>query len=51
MKCAKCGRNSGLFRRKCPACKTPFLRLYLLVIIVSLVLFMGGLAMMGKLPL
>jgi len=51
MKCAKCGRKSGLFRRKCPACKTPFLRLYLLVIIVSLVVFMGGLAMMGKLPL
>ncbi len=50
MKCAKCGRESGLFRRKCPACKLPFLRLYVLIILVALIVGFGGLALLGKLP-
>ena len=50
MKCPKCGRSSGLLRRKCPACKVPFLRLYILVIAVALVITFGGLAVAGKLP-
>jgi hypothetical protein len=50
MKCAKCGRASGLLRRKCPACKRPFLRLYFLIIIVAIVVGMGGLALLGKIP-
>jgi hypothetical protein len=49
MKCSKCGRDSGLLRRKCPACKIPFVRLYLLVVIVLIVIGMGGLALLGKL--
>jgi len=50
MKCGKCGRASGLLRRKCPACKVPFVRLYLLIIIVAIAVGMGGLALLGKLP-
>ena len=50
MTCRKCGRSSGLLRRKCPACKIPFLRLYILVVIVLLVIGTGGLALAGKLP-
>ena len=50
MKCPKCGRDSGLLRRKCPACKIPFVRLYLLIIIVLIVIGVGGLALLGKLP-
>ncbi len=50
MKCSKCGRESGLLRRKCPACKVPFLRLYILVIVVAIVIGMGGLALLGKFP-
>ncbi len=50
MKCAKCGRRSGLLRRKCPACKIPFLRLYLLIIIVALVVSVGGMMLLGKFP-
>ena len=50
MKCAKCGRESGLLRRKCPACKLPFLRLYVLIILVVLTLGIGSLALLGKLP-
>ena len=50
MKCRKCGRSSGLLRRKCPACKIPFIRLYLLVVIVLLLITLGGLVVAGKLP-
>ena len=49
MKCSKCGRSSGLLRRKCPACKVPFLRLYILVVFVGIVIAFGGLALAGKL--
>lgn len=51
MKCPKCGRSSGLLRRKCPACKISFLRLYILVVILLLAIGGGGLALAGKLPL
>ena len=51
MKCSKCGRSSGLLRRKCPACKVPFLRLYILIVILLLAIGGGGLALAGKLPL
>jgi hypothetical protein len=50
MKCPKCGRISGLFRRKCPACKIPFKRLYILVVLLVLLIAFGGLALTGKLP-
>ncbi len=50
MKCAKCSRDSGLLRKKCPACKRPFLRLYVLIILAAIVIGVGGLAMLGKLP-
>lgn len=50
MKCPKCGRVSGLFRSKCPACKIPFKRLYVLVVLVVLLITVGGLALAGKVP-
>ena len=50
MKCPKCGRISGLLRRKCPACKIPFKRLYILVVLLVLLATFGGLALAGKLP-
>lgn len=50
MKCAKCGRESGLLRSKCPACKIPFKRLYILIILLVLLVTVGGLALAGKLP-
>ena len=50
MTCPKCGRSSGLLRRKCPACKVPFMRLYILVVLLLLVITFGGLALAGKLP-
>jgi heme/copper-type cytochrome/quinol oxidase subunit 1 len=39
-----------LTRRKCPACKVPLLRWYLLIIFLLLVVCFGGLAVAGKLP-
>jgi hypothetical protein len=50
MKCHKCGRNSGLLRRKCPACKVPFARLYVLVVLLLVVFVFGALTVAGKLP-
>lgn len=50
MKCAKCGRSSGLLRRKCPACKISFIRLYVLVVLLMALVAFGGLALAGKLP-
>jgi len=50
MKCHKCGRNSGLLRRKCPACKVPFARLYVLVVLLLAVFVFGALTVAGKLP-
>jgi len=50
MKCPKCGRNAGLIRRKCPACKIQLARWYVLIVLLALVVGFGGLALIGKLP-